>query len=63
MDGPKNNHTKYLRQRKTNMVCITYMWNLRQKIQMNLFTKEEKTHRKQIYGYQKERGVREGGIN
>ena len=41
---------------------ITYMWNLKKMIQMNLFTKQKPTHshRKQNYGYQ--RGKR-GGIN
>ena len=31
---------------------ITYMWNLKKKIQMNLFTKQKQTHRhrKQTYG-------------
>ena len=32
---------------------ITYMWNLKKMIQMNLFTKEKQTHRKQIYSYQR----------
>ena len=33
---------------------IAYMWNLKKKIQMNLFTKQKETHRhgKQTYGYQ-----------
>ena len=33
---------------------ITYMWNLKKMIQMNLFTKQKQTHRhrKQTYGYQ-----------
>ena len=34
---------------------ITYMWNLKKMIQMNLFTKQKSTHRhrKQTYGYQR----------
>ena len=28
-------------------------------IQMNLFTKQRQTHRKQIYGYQRESGERD----
>ena len=34
---------------------ITYMWNLKKLIQMNLFTKQKQTHRlqKQTYGYQR----------
>ena len=33
---------------------ITYMWNLKKMIQMNLLTKQKQTHRhrKQTYGYQ-----------
>ena len=36
---------------------ITYMWNLKM-IQMNLYTKQNETHRhrKHIYGYQREEG-------
>ena len=32
-------------QRKTNIIHITYMWNLKKMIQMNLFTKQKQTHR------------------
>ena len=41
---------------------ITYMWNLKKIVQMNLFTKQKQTHRhrKQTYGYQRES---RGGIN
>ena len=37
---------------------ITYMWNLKKMIQMNLFTKQKQTHRhrKQTYGYQRGKG-------
>ena len=37
----------------THASDITYMWNLKKVIQMNLFTKQKQTyrHRKQIYGY------------
>ena len=33
---------------------ITYMWNLKKMVQMNLFAKEKQSHRcrKQTYGYQ-----------
>ena len=39
------------------------MWNLKKMIQVNLFPKQKVAHRhrKQIYGYQREKG--EGGIN
>ena len=42
---------------------ITYTWNLKNMIQMNLFTKQKQIHRhrKQAYGYQ--RGNVGGGIN
>ena len=34
---------------------ITYMWNLKKMIQMNLLTKQKQTHRhrRQTYGYQR----------
>ena len=40
---------------------ITYVWNLKKMIQMNLFTKQKQTHRlrKQSYSYQ--RGKVEAG--
>ena len=39
-----------VRKRKTN---ITYMWNLKNMIQMNIFTKQKQTHRRgeSTYGY------------
>ena len=42
---------------------ITYMWNLKKMIQMNLFTRQKQTHRhrKQTYNYQ--RGKEWGKIN
>ena len=42
---------------------ITYMWNLKQMIQMNLFTKQKKIqgHRKHTCGYQRGKGG--GGIS
>ena len=45
-------------------VDITYMWNLKKMIQMNLFTKETETHRlrKQTYGYQREKRCRGVGF-
>ena len=51
-----------LREDKERQISyITYMWNLKKMIQMNLFTEQKQTHkhRKQTYGY--ERG--KGGIN
>ena len=50
-----------IQQRKTNIIDITYTWNLKI-IQMNLCTKQKQTHshRKQTYGCQK--GKRRRGI-
>ena len=46
--------------RERQIYDITYMWNLKRnkKIQINLFKKQKQSHRcrKQIYGYQREKG-------
>ena len=50
------------RERQTSYE-ITYMWNLKKRIQMNLFARQKQTHKlwKQIYGYQREQtGWRDG---
>ena len=49
--------------RERQIYDITYLWNLKKMIQVNLFTKQKQTyrHRKQSYGYQ--RGRVGGGIN
>ena len=41
----------------------TYMWNLKNLIQINIYKTETDTHRKQIYGYQRgwEVGRKGGG--
>ena len=44
---------------------ITYVWNLKKEIQMNLFIKQKQIHRhrKQSYGYQREiRGRDKSGV-
>ena len=43
---------------KNKSYDITYMWNLKKMIQMNLFTKQKQNHRcrKQTYSYQGVRG-------
>ena len=43
---------------------MAYMWNLKKKIQMNLFTKQKQTHRfrERTYGDPRERITREFGI-
>ena len=40
---------------------ITYMWNLKKMVQMNLFTKQKQSQRcrKQFYGYQERSGGRD----
>ena len=52
MDGHRDYHTK------GSKPWYTYMWTLKESIQMNLFTKQKQRHRKQIYDYQ--RGEKEG---
>ena len=57
MDGPRDYHTKWSKSNGERQIsyAITYMWNLKKMIQMNLFTKQEQTHRlqKQTYSYQR----------
>ena len=63
MDGPRDDHTKWNKSdRERHISYITDMWNLKKTIQMSLFTKQRQTHRyrKQIYGYQRGKGVGEG---
>ena len=40
---------------------IAYLWNLKKRVQMNLFTKQKQSHgcRKQTYGYQGISGERD----
>ena len=49
-------------QRKTNIICYHLYVESKKMIQMNLFTKQEQTHRlkKQTYGYQRGKVVGEG---
>ena len=65
MDGPRNYHTKLSKPGRERQISydIIYTWNIKKRIQMNLFTKQKQTHRlrKQTYGYQ--RGKVGGGIN
>ena len=70
MDITRDYHTKWSKSDIERQISydISYMWNLRKIIQMNLFTKQKKTHRlqKQISGYQigKEYGINlEVGVN
>ena len=63
MDGLGNYYTKWSKSDRQRQISydITYMWNLKKMIQMNLFIKQKQTHRhrKQTYGYQ--RGKQEEG--
>jgi len=43
--------SEVIRQRQVSY-DIVYMWNLKKKIQMNLFTKQKQTHKEQTYGHQ-----------
>ena len=53
--------------RERQIYDITYLWNLKKMIRMNLFTEQKQTHRqrKQTYDYQREKGVKDklGRIN
>ena len=57
MDGPRDCHTMWSKSDEERLISydITYIWNLKKKIQMNLFTKQKQAHRhrKQTYGYQR----------
>ena len=60
MDGPRDYHTKWSKSGRERQILydITYMWNLKKKKQINLFTKQKQTHRhrRQTYGYQRGKG-------
>ena len=43
MDGPRNHHTKWSQTEKDKILYdITYMWNEKKKLQVNLFTKQSR---------------------
>ena len=61
MDGPRDCQTEWSKsdtERQTSY-DITYMWNLKKMVQINLFTKQKWSHRckKQTYGYQRMGGL------
>ena len=64
MDGPTSYHTKWSKSDRDRQTSydIAYMWSLKLKIQMNLFTKQNRTHehRKQTYEYKREKEDIEG---
>ena len=56
MDGPRDCDTERSKSDREIEILydISYMWNLKKMMQVNLFTKQKQTHRyrKQTYGYQ-----------
>ena len=64
MDGPRDYHTKWSKSDRERQIShdVTYMWNLKNKMQLTLFTKQKQTHRhgKQTHGYQRGKGQGEG---
>ena len=65
MDGPRHYFTKLGKSDRGRQISynITYMWNLKKTIQMNLFTKQKQTHRLRelIYSYQSR--TEQGGVD
>ena len=62
MDGPRDYHPRWSKSdRERQTYDITYVES-KKMIQVNLFTKQKQTHRhrKQIYGYQRGKGLGEG---
>ena len=55
MDGPRDCHTEWSQTEKDKyMTSCLYVESKKKMVQMNLFTKQKKSHRcrKQTYGYQ-----------
>ena len=46
-NGPRDYHAKWSKSNRERQISydITYMWNLKKKIQINLFTKQRETHK------------------
>ena len=63
MDGPREYHTEWSKSDRERQILydITYMWNLKNNTDEAIYKTETDSHRKQTYGYQRERGG--GGIN
>ena len=57
MDGLENVIRSEIYQEKTNTVCITYMWDLKNNT-MNVYAKQKQTHRhrERAFGYKGRRG-------
>ena len=60
MDGTRYYYTKWSKPEREwqTLYNITYIWNLKKMIQMNLYTEQKYTHRhrKQTFGYQQGKG-------
>ena len=63
MEGHRDCHTEWSKSDRERQISydITYMWNLKKMVQVNLFTKQKLSHRyrKQTYGYQGGKGGRD----
>ena len=55
MGGLRDYHTKWSQTEKDKYIILPTCGILKKMIQMNLFEKWKQTHRKQIYGYQRDR--------
>ena len=57
MDGPRDDHTKWSKSDRETQISydVTYKWNLKKEIQMNLSTKQKQSYSlgKQTDGYQR----------
>ena len=58
MDGPREYHIKWNKlKRERQIACdIAYMWNLKNYTNELIYKIERDKHRKQMYGYQREKG-------
>ena len=59
MDEPRDYHTKWIKPER-QISYITYMWNLRKMIRMNLFTRQEQSHILREWTYDYWGGISEG---
>ena len=64
MDWPRDDHTKWSKDRERQISYITYMWNLIRCYLRTYFIKEKQTHgfQNQTYGYQRGNCLGEGFI-
>ena len=61
MDGPRDDHTKWSKPEKTNIIRDCLYAESEKILQRNLLTKQKQTHRykKQTYDYQRGKGERD----